>query len=642
MQGDQRAHRTFVILWTLATAVKLLIAARLPLFVDEAFYWQEGQHLAAAYSDLPGMTAWLARLGVELGGHHLLALRLPFLAIAALIPWLIAHIATRWFGSTLGWQAGSLTLLMPLSATLGILAVPDVPMALAAVLCMDAGARLLREVDATSALELAIGLVIGALSHYRFAGVIGVGCIALLCIPQGRAVMRDPRIWMALTVGAVSWLPLLFWNTEHDEAGLRFQLVDRHPWRFQITGLWFLLIQAVLVTPLLAWAMLKVGLAGTRAGGGSRAQWRYFGLLGGISTVAIFVLGFFSDAERISFHWPLPGYLTLLVAVPVILMRWPHTLRRAAWAIALLGTLGAYGYYLAVSVPSIRAHAAGEKYYPRNFAGWKDLARAVKLRLAQMPPGTRVLAENFKVGAEPGLSTARCQRGSAARGVERQARAQRAAAAVGAAQRRHARRAAAAGALAQRSALSRPVEALSRHLRDGRAAAAAHRDVHRSRLPALPAVRAAGATPARAVHRSGDGLDRHAAAGRARGRTGAGARLGIQGRRRAVAGGACCWTGARSRRPSTARRWMCARIGRSPPTRSTPTSVSTPPSTRMRCRRARIGWDCACMATTAASRTGGNSPSPFPHLRSRNDRRHDCCPSRACARDPNRRAGALP
>nr|CEH58728.1 conserved membrane hypothetical protein [Xanthomonas citri pv. citri]CEH91678.1 conserved membrane hypothetical protein [Xanthomonas citri pv. citri] len=292
---------------------------------------------------------------------------------------------------------------MPLSATLGILAVPDVPMALAAVLCMDAGARLLREVDATSALELAIGLVIGALSHYRFVGVIGVGCIALLCIPQGRAVMRDPRIWMALTVGAVSWLPLLFWNTDHDDAGLRFQLVDRHPWRFQIGGLWFVLIQTVAVTPLLAWAMVKVGLAGTRSGGGSRAQWRYFGLLGGISTVAIFVLGFFSDAERISFHWPLPGYLALLVAVPVILMRWPHPLRRTAWLIALLGMLGAYGYYLAVSVPSIRAHAAGEKYYPRNFAGWNDLAAAVKSRLAQMPPGTRVLAENFKVGAELGF-----------------------------------------------------------------------------------------------------------------------------------------------------------------------------------------------------------------------------------------------
>lgn len=546
MQGDQRAHRTFVILWTLATAVKLLIAARLPLFVDEAFYWQEGQHLAAAYSDLPGMTAWLARLGVELGGHHLLALRLPFLAISALIPWLIAHIATRWSGSTLGWQAGSLTLLMPLSATLGILAVPDVPMALAAVLCMDAGARLLREVDATSALELAIGLVIGALSHYRFVGVIGVGCIALLCIPQGRAVMRDPRIWMALTVGAVSWLPLLFWNTDHDDAGLRFQLVDRHPWRFQIAGLWFLLIQTVAVTPLLAWAMVEVGLAGNRSGGGARAQWRYFGLLGGMSTIAIFVLGFFSDAERISFHWPLPGYLALLVAVPVILMRWPHPLRRAAWLIALLGMLGAYGYYLAVSVPSIRAHAAGEKYYPRNFAGWDDLARAVKSQLAQMPPGTRVLAENFKVGAELGFklhnANVEVLRAELNDKHGRSAQLQQ-----WGAQRRRAHRAAATGALAQRSAVSRAVEALPRHLRDGRPAAAADRGVHRSWLSALPAVRTACPTPARVMRDPGDGVDRHAAAERLRVRQARGAWLGLQGWHWAVeCGAAARWSPGRA------------------------------------------------------------------------------------------------
>ncbi|MEW6384186.1 MAG: glycosyltransferase family 39 protein, partial [Pseudomonadota bacterium] len=70
MQGEQRARTIFLWLWTLVTAAKLIVAARLPLFVDEAFYWQEGQHLAAAYSDLPGLTAWLARLGVEIGGHH--------------------------------------------------------------------------------------------------------------------------------------------------------------------------------------------------------------------------------------------------------------------------------------------------------------------------------------------------------------------------------------------------------------------------------------------------------------------------------------------------------------------------------------------------------------------------------------------
>ena len=114
-----RARMLFWALWTAVLAMKLAVAARLPLFVDEAFYWQEGQHLAAAYSDLPGLTAWLARLGVEIGGHHVLALRLPFLAIGALLPLLVVRIATRWFGNVAGWQAGSLTLLMPLSATLG-------------------------------------------------------------------------------------------------------------------------------------------------------------------------------------------------------------------------------------------------------------------------------------------------------------------------------------------------------------------------------------------------------------------------------------------------------------------------------------------------------------------------------------------
>ncbi|MDY1033377.1 ArnT family glycosyltransferase [Stenotrophomonas sp. CFBP8980] len=403
MQGEQRARTIFLWLWTLITAVKLVVAARLPLFVDEAFYWQEGQHLAAAYSDLPGLTAWLARLGVEIGGHHVLALRLPFLAIGAWLPWAVSRIATRWFGNVAGWQAGSLTLLMPLSATLGMLAVPDVPMAMAAVLCLGAGARLLHTVDAAAAMRLALGLLIGALSHYRFIGVIAVGFIALLMLPQGRRMLRDPRIWVALAVGVLAWLPLLAWNADNHEAGLKFQMVDRHPWDFQWTGLWFLVIQPMLVTPLLCLAMWKVAVAGTRAGGGARAQWRYFGLVGGVSTLAIFVLGFFTDVERISFHWPLPGYLALLVAVPVVLNGWPRWLRRTAWWTAGVGLALAFSYYLMASSPQLREQLAGYKYYPRNFAGWQPLADAVREELQQMPPGTKVLAGNFKVGAELGF-----------------------------------------------------------------------------------------------------------------------------------------------------------------------------------------------------------------------------------------------
>src|SRR3546814_3816415 len=98
-------------------------------------------------------------------------------------------------------------------------------MALATLLCIDAGARLLRDIDEGAALMLGIGLAIGALSHYRFIAVIGVGFLVLLLLPAGRRALLDPRVWNAIAFGAAAWTPLMAWNMDNAEAGLRFQLV---------------------------------------------------------------------------------------------------------------------------------------------------------------------------------------------------------------------------------------------------------------------------------------------------------------------------------------------------------------------------------------------------------------------------------
>lgn len=396
-------RRHFLWVWAVVLLAKVLIAWRLPLFVDEAFYWQEGLHLALAYSDLPGLTAWLTRFGVMIGGHSVLALRMPFLLMAAVLPWLVAKVAARWFGERAGWQAGLLTLLMPLSGTLGLLALPDVPMALATALCLDAGARLLDKVNAGRALELAVGLAIGALSHYRFLGVILVGFVALMLLQRGRQILRDPRVLIAVAIGAVAWLPLLSWNLDNADAGLRFQLLDRHPWRFHADGASFVLIQALLVTPLLFIALVQTFLLAARERGEAASQWRYFGLLGGISTLVFFLLGFFADNERVSFHWTLPGYLALLAAAPVVIATWRPFWQRSMWTLMGLGLVAMLGWYAVVSVPAWRQRLAAEKWYPANFAGWEEVADAVRAELAAMPPGTVVLADNFKLGAELGF-----------------------------------------------------------------------------------------------------------------------------------------------------------------------------------------------------------------------------------------------
>lgn len=400
------AQRCFLALWVAVCVLKLVVAARLPLFVDEAFYWQEGRHLAAAYSDLPGLTAWLARLGTELGGTHRLALRAPFLLMAALVPWLVVRIARRAApdeptGEQWGWQAGMLALLLPLAGTLGLLALPDASMALATLLCVDAGARLLRKVEAGAVLELAFGLAIGALSHYRFIAVVGVGLLALLALPEGRRLLRDVRVWVAIAFGASAWAPLVAWNLDNADAGLRFQLIERHPWAFHMDGLWFVAIQALLVTPLLFAALEQAARRGTTS---EARDDRFFALLGGLLVLGFFGLGFFADVERVSFHWPLPGYLALLPLVPALLARWPRWLRIATWLSAGLGLVLMLGYYAGVSSPGLRARFAAEKWYPSNFAGWESLADAVREQHAAMPANTRIVADNFKVGAELGFA----------------------------------------------------------------------------------------------------------------------------------------------------------------------------------------------------------------------------------------------
>lgn len=396
------ARRWFVGLWLVACAIKLALALQLPVFVDEAFYWQESRHLALAYSDLPGLSAWLAWLGTELGGNHAIALRLPSLLIGALIPWLMVRMTTREFDARTGWQTGSLSLLLPLAGSMGLLALPDAPLLLATVLSLDASLRLLRRVDGFAVTELALGLVIGGLCHYRFVAVIAVGFIAMLALPAGRRALRHPLPWMAIVVGALAWLPLLLWNLQHADAGLQFQLIDRHPWQFSSEGLRLGRMQLLLATPMLLLAMTVAAWRTLRHRGNDAS--RYLALCGSLIVLGFLALGFFSDRERVSFHWPLPGYMALLPLVPLLLSRWPRGWRIATWVTAGLGLAAVLGYYAIASVPALRAQTASRNFHPTNFAGWDVLADSVRDQLATMPPGAQLAAGDFKLGAELGFA----------------------------------------------------------------------------------------------------------------------------------------------------------------------------------------------------------------------------------------------
>lgn len=396
---DGKLRVNFIALWTALLVAKLWLATSLPLFVDEAFYAWEARFPAWAYSDLPGLTAFIAGIGQAISGNEL-GLRLPFIALGSAVPWLVVLISRRWFGETVGWWAGLLALLMPLSGLLGVLALPDVALVFSALLCLDAIARLRERLSPAAVMELGLALALGALTHYRFALMIAAGLVGLTLDARGRELLCNPRIWPALLAGLLAWTPLVLWNVQNAGAGVRFQLIDRNPWAFHADAANWIPIQALLVTPVLFWLLcltLREALL-RRKQAVAPSPWP---LLAGLSLVAVggyFLLGFFVDDQRVSFHWPLSGWLALVVAAPVLLPRWGRSGRVLLVASSSLGLFAALAFLVVASVPQWRASMAASRLYPADFAGWPTIVAEIRSR--ERPGSGAIIASDFELGAQ--------------------------------------------------------------------------------------------------------------------------------------------------------------------------------------------------------------------------------------------------
>lgn len=398
--GVARWRAVFLAGFVMLFLLKLMLAATLSPFGDEAFYWQESRHLAWGYSDLPPLTAWLIRLGENVAGHGLLGMRWPFLVLGSALPWLVRALARHWFDERTGWQAGVLCLVLPLAGSLGVMAVPDVPLTVSATAALWALARAMDRHRLTDWFWLGLALGVCWLTHYRAAMLMLVGLLLLVITPRGRKQWRCVGLWLAMGMAAMGLVPLVISNWQQGGAGVAFQLTERNPWRFHADALVQPLEQAVACTPLLyvllLWAAWRCWQR-RREG----APWDIVGVFSLGFIVLYFALGLFADDLRFRAHWPLPGYLPLLAVLPVLLRE--HAPCRKGWigaafALALVGHLGGLAYLGMATRESGTRALAHLKIFPARFVGWRESGDAAR-ELLKQHPGVLV-ADNFMLAAE--------------------------------------------------------------------------------------------------------------------------------------------------------------------------------------------------------------------------------------------------
>jgi 4-amino-4-deoxy-L-arabinose transferase-like glycosyltransferase len=247
-------------LWAFILFVKLTLAALLPLYPDEAYYWFWSHHLQLSYFDHPGLIAWLISLGHPLESF-LHSVRWPAVVLGhtALLFWLSLLKSTFTIR-----QLKLFLVLMTLAPLMGfgtVLLTPDLPLFFFWSASIYFSVRALRDSHLGWYMALGASLGLGFCSKYHI----------VLYIPWVLAWLSFSRLWpqvkvkgVALTIliGFLFSLPVLIWNYENDFISFLFQYqhgLVRESFQFK-WPIEYVVQQSILFLPPLMWVVVRTSL----------------------------------------------------------------------------------------------------------------------------------------------------------------------------------------------------------------------------------------------------------------------------------------------------------------------------------------------------------------------------------------------
>lgn len=334
MMRPERGWRDAWVILGIALLLRLVLAARVPMVQDEAYYWEWSRRLAPGYFDHPPAIAWSVWLGTRL--FALLGLPLSPLAVrfVPVLEGTIAAAATMLIAGRLG-GAGAARLaaivmsVMPLAAAGLVLATPDAPLlAATAVGCYGVTRAVQSPLRSRASLGWWVftGVALGLAFSSKYTSILlPLGVVAgVLLHRELRPRLLEPGPWVACAVATLVFLPVLHWNATHAWVSFAYQLehglgtprgnpVGRE---LELLGGQLGLVSPILfVLAAIAVVRSQRGLPRGHAGVAPERA-----LLG---TVALVAFGFFTVSawrKPVEANWPAPAY------VPAIAL-----LASAAW-----------------------------------------------------------------------------------------------------------------------------------------------------------------------------------------------------------------------------------------------------------------------------------------------------------------------
>lgn len=316
-----RANRTVLVMLAVWWLLNLIMGATVELADDEAYYWawnsiasETGAPLAWGYFDHPPMVALLVWISSFLPGT--LGVRFFSLLLQPLYLYLFwTLIRPKQPSRRDAWSYILVCFSMPLLQLYGLLALPDAPLLCFTVVFLWAFKRLV-EHDRWGDM-LFVALAAALLCYSKYHGVLVIGFV-ILSHPKS---LKNPKLYSALAIALMLYIPHLKWQWEHDFPSFRYHLIDRNA-SFEWENIGdFLLSLLVVFNPLFLYHFLWKGWKKETC---SENEATGFSIRRALGTLAIgFVVFFLFSAIKkyVQAQWVLPVVFAAIWAVWNILRR---------------------------------------------------------------------------------------------------------------------------------------------------------------------------------------------------------------------------------------------------------------------------------------------------------------------------------
>ena len=363
------------------------------LFGDEAFYWLESQYLGLSYSELPGWTAWMIRIGTNIFGNNYFAVR-----IVSYLGFFSVFIAIRLINLQLLKSSEQkylvfLSLAIPLFALIAVMALPDIWLVVFVIWVTYFLIKAVKLKQTRDWVFVGVLLACGLNVHVRMWIWMFVAGVSFLIFFYFQKDIIRPALLISFPLALLGIVPILIFNTQHEFALFVFQFGSRHPWQFQLSNFSFLLSQFVVITPIVLYLWIN-NIAKIRLFNKTEPVVGWIILTAFIHWVLYVVMSLFADGLRTTVHWALISYVPV-IAISGLLINTSQSIIK--WSF-ITGGLASISLLIALSINNGKKTNVQARILD-NSVGWYELSIAMK-RIQKQQNVDNIIADYFMTAAE--------------------------------------------------------------------------------------------------------------------------------------------------------------------------------------------------------------------------------------------------